>query len=162
MFKFDDGTKVHVFYETRYGLECCTQNDAALGGECRVSVEAEFPDNDEEAKIALSDYEWFPAEELLTRKLFVGGLCRLEPKEGDTVRVYSEEQFGNYSYNELIELGFMSDLDTEPLKDMRVTEKMDAVADFCGKNDISYVKLFNEETDANEFAEFLHDEGFVE
>lgn len=162
MFRFDDGTKVHVFYETRYGLECCTQNTTTPDGDCKISIEASFPSNEDEAKAAMSNYEWFPDEELLSRKLFVGGLCRLEVKEGDKVRVYSEEQFGNYSYYELLQLGFMSDLDTERLKDMRVTERMDAVADFCGKNDISYMKLFKEETEASEFAEFLHDEGFVE
>jgi hypothetical protein len=162
MFRFDDGTKVHVFYETRYGIECCVKNTGSLDGDCIVSIEASFPGNEAEAIAALSNYEWFPDEELLSRKLFVGGLCRLESKEEEKVRVYKKEQFGNYSYNELVQLSFMSDLDTERLTDMRVTERMDAVADFCGKNDISYVKLFNEETEANEFAEFLHDEGFVE
>lgn len=162
MFRFDDGNKVHVFYETRYGIECCVKNTGSLDGDCRVSVEAAFPSNEDEAKVALNDYVWFPAEELLSKKLFVGGLCRLEATEEDMVRVYKEEQFGNYSYTELVKLSFMSDLDTERLTGMRVTERMDAVADYCGKNDISYVKLFNEETDASEFAEFLHDEGFVE
>lgn len=162
MFKFNDGKSEYRFYETRYGIECCTLDNDGYSKECRIAEDAIIPNSSDQAKVLLNNGTWFPSEELLNRKLFAGGLCRLESREGDQVRVFNKEKVGKYSFNDLMQLGFMSELDKESIKGKRATEMMDIVADFCASNDISYMKLFKEEADAVEFAEFLHDEGFVE
>lgn len=162
MFKFQNGENNYRFYQTRYGIECCMLDADGNNKDCRISTEVTLPTNEEEAKAALKDDNWFPSEELLDKKLFAGGLCRLESRAGDKVRVFSKDKLGKYSFNDLMKLGFMSDLDKESIKGKRATEMMNVVADFCASNDISYMKLFKEEADAVEFAEFLHDGGFVE